>query len=318
MNIAQELQRISGKESLVIAGGVGLNGLANHKIEKTGTFKNVWVQPAAGDDGGALGAALYISKNYFQTSTPYYPTPFTPFLGPSYSDQEIGLFLESEKYDLLPLDQNSLLEKVATLLSQGLVGGWFQGHMEFGPRALGSRSILADARNANMKDILNKKIKLRESFRPFAPAILSEKINEYFDIIPTQDFSYMTKVVSVHKEKREIIPAATHEDGTARVQSVSKQLNPLFHKLISKFDSITGVPLIINTSLNLKGEPIACSPRDAYKTFKNSEMDFLALGSYLILKKPLQTKKTSIASKTQSLEHKVKTFYFETPLTCTP
>ena len=200
------------------------------------------------------------------------------YLGPRYSNEEIKSYLDSVNITYKELDQNQLLQKTAKLISEGSVVGWFQGRMEWGPRALGNRSILADPRNASMKDILNEKIKHRESFRPFAPSILEEYVSEYFDLnIPCPYMLLVTKV-----KKPETIPAVTHVDGTGRLQTVSKDANPLYYNLIQEFYNMTNVPVLINTSMNVRGEPIVNTPQQAYAMLLKTDMDYLVLGSFVI------------------------------------
>lgn len=284
LNLAREAKRSSGCENLVVAGGVGLNSVANWKIEAEGIFRNVWIQPAAGDDGGALGAALLVSQQCFDDPRP--AEMVDTYLGPGFSQEDIDDFLNSgqilhERYEPEPL-----VEAVADLIAAGKVVGWFQGRMEFGPRALGSRSILADATNPAMKDLINSKIKYREYFRPFAPAIMLEHVHEYFEVAPGTQMPFMLKVPPVRRDKRDVIPAVTHEDGTGRVQTVTHEGNPLYYNLIKAVAKRTGVPVIVNTSFNVRGEPIVCSPKDAWSCFVRTGIDALVLGQCVLTAKP--------------------------------
>jgi carbamoyltransferase len=284
LNLAREARRSSGCENLVIAGGVGLNSVANWKIEKEGIFKNVWIQPAAGDDGGALGAALLASQKLL--GDPRCEEMTDAYLGPEYTDGEIRSFLKIKGIAHRTLDEDKLIEEVADLIAQGQVVGWFRGRMEFGPRALGARSILADATNPQMKAIVNQKIKYREYFRPFAPAVPLDQVHEYFDVEPGTSLPFMLKVPAVRPDKRALIPAVTHEDGTGRVQTVTEQGNPQYFRLLKAVERRTGVPVILNTSFNVRGEPIVCSIEDACNCFFNTGIDALVLGNCLIQKQP--------------------------------
>ncbi|OGW69844.1 MAG: hypothetical protein A2036_01380 [Omnitrophica bacterium GWA2_50_21] len=282
LGLARQARKESGSENLVIAGGVGLNSVANWKIEKEGIFKNVWIQPAAGDDGGALGAALLVSQ------MAYHDMPTSEmkhaYLGPSFSDDEILQFLTTEKISHTQMDEAALIGRVADLIASNKVVGWFRGAMEFGPRSLGGRSILANPANPQMKAIVNEKIKFREYFRPFAPSILAEYVGEFFDVQQNADMPFMLKVPKVRAEKRHLIAAVTHEDGTGRVQTVSKQTNPVYYRLLQAVMARTGTPVVLNTSFNVRGEPIVCTPQDAYHCFVKTGIDVLVLGNYLIEK----------------------------------
>ena len=284
LNLAREAKRVTGLDNLVIAGGVGLNGVANWKIEKKGIFKHVWIQPAPGDDGAAMGAALIASQELFRDSR---SEPMThAYLGPSFSNDEIAAFLKREGIPAAQIDDNELLRRTTELLLEGKVIGWFQGRMEFGPRALGSRFILADARNAKMKDVVNSKIKYRENFRPFAPVVPLENVSEFFEVEPGTELPFMLKVLPVHEAMKKVIPAVTHEDGSARVQTVTPQSNRLLHALLRSFGDRTRVPVLINTSFNVRGEPIVCTPDDAYQCFLNTGIDALVIGNFIIDEKP--------------------------------
>jgi carbamoyltransferase len=284
LNLAREARRLSGSDNLVIAGGVGLNSVANWKIESQGIFKNVWIQPAAGDDGGALGAALLASQLLFET--PRCAEMTDAYLGPEFSERAILDVLKGAALPYERLDDDALVERAASLIADGKVIGWFRGRMEFGPRALGSRSILADATNPGMKAIINKKIKYREYFRPFAPAVPLEDAHRYFDVPAGTPLPFMLKVPKVRPEAVPQIPAVTHEDGSGRVQTVTPDGNPLYYKLLKAVERRTGVPIIVNTSFNVRGEPIVCSPEDAIDCFFKTGIDALVLGNCLLTEKP--------------------------------
>ena len=270
-------------KNLCIGGGVALNGVANYKVLKNGPFDNVHIPPSPGDGGSAVGCAQYLyfvhnNKKRIIENNHSKLIQENVYVGPSYSNEKIIKFLDSNNIKYEKFEKQSLLKKTAQLISTGNIVGWYQGKMEWGPRALGNRSILADPRNASMKDILNEKIKHRESFRPFAPSVLEEYASEYFDIdIPSP---YMLMVAKV--KKPEIIPAVTHVDGTGRLQTVSNYANPLYYDLINEFFKITGVPVIINTSMNVMGEPIVNTPEQAYQMIVKTDMDCLVLGNNLI------------------------------------
>jgi carbamoyltransferase len=273
---------------LCLAGGVGLNCVANSRILRESGFKRLFVQPAAGDSGGALGTAFYIWNSVLKK-----PRTFVmkhALFGPSFTATDIVDVLACNQRDdsvhLEIEDEDELLTRTVDLLVSGKVVGWFQGRMEFGPRALGARSLLADPRNPNMKDIINAKVKFREAFRPFAPAVLKEHAHEYFEMPKGMDAPYMLLVPNVRPEMRSVIPAVTHQDGTARVQTVTEDTNPLFYRLIKKFGERTGVPVLINTSFNVRGEPIVCTPQDAYNTFVHTGIDALVIGRFLVTAKP--------------------------------
>ena len=280
LKMASYLHRETGMENLCLAGGVALNCVANGRILREGPFKDLFIQPAAGDAGGALGVAAYIYHSLLGNPR---TTPMEDaYLGPEYSEEEILETLKRYGAPYRRLERDQLVREVAALIEGQTVIGWFQGRMEFGPRALGSRSILADARNPENKDVVNLKIKFRESFRPFAPSILEDKIGEYFEI--DRPSPYMLLVAPVREGKR-VIPSVTHVDHSARIQSISRKQNPLYYDLIREFDRRTGVPVIINTSFNVRGEPIVCSPDDAYRCFMRTQMDYLVAGPYLLDKR---------------------------------
>ncbi|MBP7653725.1 hypothetical protein KA977_09900 [Candidatus Dependentiae bacterium] len=276
----------TGKKNLCISGGVGLNSVANFKILKQAGFENVYIQPAAGDAGGALGAALFAYHSLLNK-----PRKFIMehcYWGEKYSDNDIETFLKSKNIKFQKIsDDEQLFDKVTDLLIKGNVIGWFQNEFEWGPRALGNRSILGDPRREDMKDIINIKIKFREPFRPFAPSVLDDRAEEFFDFDGVEKQyppRFMLMVCPVKKEKHSVLPAITHVDGSGRLQTVIKKHNPRYYRLIERFGEKTGVPVIINTSFNLKGEPIVNTPANAYSTFSNSGMDVLVLQNYLILK----------------------------------
>jgi len=310
LKMARHAKKITGSNYLCLAGGVALNCVANGKILRENIFDDIWIQPASGDAGGALGAALAVWYDYLDNQRAVdgkKDFQKGSYLGPEYNDQFISDFLKQYKIPYLKLSESELIKKSAELIKQGKIIGWFQGRMEFGPRALGSRSILGDARSPEMQKKMNLKIKFRESFRPFAPTVLSEEVSNYFEI--DRPSPYMLLVADVKKEiRREMteeekklfgiaklnivrsrIPAVTHIDYSARIQTVDRETNQKYWKLIKTFQEMTGCPVIINTSFNVRGEPIVCTPLDAYKCFMRTEMDFLAVGNYLLDKKD-QTK----------------------------
>jgi len=271
-------------KNLCIGGGVALNGVANYKVLSESPFENVHIPPSPGDAGSAVGAAQYLyyvyHKNHKNTSDNTQLIQENVYVGPSYSNEEIKSFLDSKNISYELFDDVTLLQKTSQLIADGNVVGWYQGKMEWGPRALGNRSILADPRRTDMKNILNAKIKHRESFRPFAPSIMEEFTSEYFDIqIPSP---YMLMVAPVKKPKE--IPAVTHVDGTGRLQTVSKKSNELYYNLINEFYKITGVPVIINTSMNVMGEPIVNTPEQAYSMIIKTDMDCIVMGNHLVRK----------------------------------
>ena len=272
-------------KNLCLAGGCAFNSVANGKIFDRTSFQNVYIQPAAGDAGTALGSALYLSHHRLNQ-----PRNFVmdhAYWGPEYSDNEILGELNRRQMTAQKIeDEAALCQKTATAIAEGKVVGWFQGRMEWGPRALGNRSILADPRRAQMRDILNERIKMRETFRPFAPSVLEEKADEWFQM-KTRTSPFMNFVFPVRPEKKGEIPAVTHVDGTARVHTVSKKTNGLFWNLIHEFDRQTGVPLLLNTSFN-ENEPIVCTPTDALNCFFKTKMDLLVMGSYWIERKRSQ------------------------------
>ncbi len=276
---ANHLYRETRMKNLCLAGGVALNCVANGKILRETPFEHLFIQPAAGDAGGAIGAAFYLYNTILRN-----PRSFVmedAYYGPEYGREEIKQFLDKHAIPYTELTREVLVKRVAELIDQQHVVGWFQGRMEFGPRALGSRSILADPRNPKMKDILNLKIKLREGFRPFAPTVLEERVADYFEFNGASPF--MLLVAQVREDKR-VIPSVTHVDGSARLQTISRTSNPLYYDLISEFEKRTGVPVIINTSFNVRGEPIVCTALDAYRCFVRTKMDELVMGPFLLSK----------------------------------
>jgi carbamoyltransferase len=286
VNMAKHLHKTTGMKNLCMAGGVALNCVANTRILHESGFEQLYVQPAAGDGGGALGAALWAYNTLLGK-----PRNFQmqhAFWGRANSDAEIGDFLRQNnikhtRYD----DEDKMIDAVVNHLTNASVIGWAQGRFEWGPRALGSRSILADPRNPNMKDIVNTKIKFREPYRPFAPSVLAESAEKYFDLPNAAKHSparYMQYVVPVKPEAQSILPAITHVDGTGRMQTVFKDQSPRYYKMIERFGQATGVPVLMNTSFNLKGEPIVNTPENAFNTFSKSEMDALVLENFIIEK----------------------------------
>jgi len=305
LKIARHIKKETGERNLVLAGGVALNCVANGKLLRSGIFDDVWIQPAAGDAGGALGAALLVWHEYLEKprEAKKGDSMSGAYLGPEFSDEEILKFLKVKSLQFVKLKKEEVAEKAADLIAQEKVVGWFEGRMEFGPRALGARSIVGDARSPKMQSVMNLKIKFRESFRPFAPSVIAEKAGDYFEL--DRPSPYMLLVADVVRSRRREmsagqkklfgidklnvvrsdIPAVTHIDYSARIQTVHKETNPLYHELISVFDRKHGCPVIVNTSFNVRGEPIVCTPEDAYRCFMRTEMDYLIMGSYLLDKK---------------------------------
>ena len=306
LKMAKEAKKITGCDNICLAGGVALNCVANGKLRKENIFKNIFIQPAAGDAGGAPGAALAAYHIYFEKQRHVESGKDGmqgTYLGPDYDNRDVERMAKKSKaiYDY-ESSFELLCDKVAALLNEGKIIGWMQGRMEFGPRALGGRSILGDARNPEMQKKLNLKIKYRESFRPFAPSVLAEDCAAYFD--EAGPLPYMLMVANIHEKRkkslpenyqqmeireklyqlRSDIPAVTHIDFSARVQTVHQETNPKYHQLISAFKKLTGYSLLVNTSFNVRGEPIVCSPEDAYRCFMRTEMDYLVVGNYLFEK----------------------------------
>jgi len=275
LKMVNDLYEKTNEENLCLAGGVALNCVANGRILREARFNSIYIQPAAGDAGGALGAALYVYNSILKEKRVY--SMEHPYLGPEFTDSEIEDVLSSYEIPYEKHNEEELADKIADQIDKQKVVGWFQGRMEYGPRALGNRSIVADARNKENWQRVNLKIKFRESFRPFAPTVIEEDLNKYFDLdVPTP---FMLLVAQVKKND---IPAVTHVDNSARIQSVSKSQNPKYHKLISKFKEKTGTSVIINTSFNVRGEPIVCTPLDALKCFMRTDMDILVMGGFIV------------------------------------
>jgi carbamoyltransferase len=303
LKMVKHTREKTGLDNLCLAGGVALNCVANGRILRERIFKNIWIQPAATDAGGALGAALLVwyghLKNH-RTADGKNDKMKASLLGPEFSDKEIEGYLQDNNIIYKKLNNAEIAGCAARIIADEKVLGWFQGRMEYGPRALGSRSILGDARSEKMQSIINLKIKFRESFRPFAPTVLAEKATEYFDMDCESPYMLLTVPVkqSRHlpvpeaqkglsgidklKIKRSDIPAVTHIDYSARAQTVKEKDNPLYYKMIKEFFKLTGCPVIINTSFNVRGEPIVCTPEDAYRCFMRTNMDYLLMGSYLL------------------------------------
>jgi len=306
LRASRHIHKITGEKYLCVAGGVALNCVGNGRILREGPFEDIWIQPAAGDAGGALGAALltwyqYLDKERVVNGNQDFQKG--SFLGPSYTSDEIKEFLKKRNINYQELAYDEIPNIVADLIAQEKVVGWFQGRMEFGPRALGSRSIIGDARSPKMQSVMNLKIKFRESFRPFAPSVLNEYVSDYFEI--DYPSPYMLLVAYVRPEKRRKmtkaeqrlwgidklnivrseVPAITHVDYSARLQTVHEKTNPIYHKMIKAFHELTRCPLIVNTSFNVRGEPIVCSPLDAYTCFMRTEMDYLVMGNHILDKR---------------------------------
>ncbi len=314
LRMARHANRLTGSKNLVLAGGVALNCVGNGRILREGPFENVWIQPAAGDAGGALGTALFIWNQLLDRpricQSPGSQRESQPdkqhgsFLGPEYSDNDISSVLTQQESVFQSFTCNEqLCDTVAKLIASEKVVGWFQGRMEFGPRALGARSILADARSPRMQSVMNLKIKFRESFRPFAPIVLQEYVDQYFEMRPQEDSPYMLLVAPFRAERRlateetnsmfgieklnvprSDIPAVTHVDYSARVQTIDRVRNPLVHQLLTRFHQLTGCAVMINTSFNVRSEPIVCTPLDAYRCFMMTDMDALVVGKHLLVK----------------------------------
>ena len=321
LRMAREVHRQTKLNHLVLAGGVALNCVANGLLLRDGPFEDIWIQPAAGDAGGALGAAIFVW--YQLMNKPRQPngqdSQHGSLLGPRFSNESIAHFLDERDLAYERVDDEArLLESVAQLMAEGKIIGWFQGRMEFGPRALGSRSIIGDARNAAMQATMNLKIKFRESFRPFAPCILQERVHEYFDMRPGQESPYMLLVADVLEKHRlrlsdtdrktmeedqdlrhrvnvcrSAIPAVTHVDYSARVQTVDEKRHGRYYRLMKAFENLTGCPVIVNTSFNVRGEPIVCTPSDAYRCFMATDMDVLVLEDFVLRKDKMSRSATA-------------------------
>lgn len=316
LKIAKSAHSLTGKKSLTLAGGVALNCVANGRVLREGPFENIWIQPAAGDAGGALGAALFTWHQLLENPR---PSPASDsqegsLLGPQYSGDEIAQVLAGQAIPYEKIgDESRLLDEVAEMLAEGKVVGWFYGRMEFGPRALGARSILADPRKPEIQSQVNLKIKFRESFRPFAPCVLNESASDYFDFPPDAESPYMLLVAAVSQKHRaaisqpdqetmnhdpnlirrvnivrSTIPSVTHVDFSARLQTIDRERHGRFYRLLKTFEGKTGCPVLVNTSFNVRGEPIVCSPEDALRCFLATEMDTLVLGDFLLQKQQMR------------------------------
>ena len=311
LRMVRHIHNQTGRKKLCLAGGVALNCVSNGRILREGPFEDIWIQPAAGDAGGALGAALFAWHQYLEnerTADGKKTIQGGSFLGPQFDNETIREYLKTNNIPYTEISDDRIPERIADLIEDKKVIGWFQGRMEFGPRALGARSIIGDARSPQMQETMNLKIKFRESFRPFAPSVIEERASDYFEI--DHPSPYMLLVADVKKEiRREMtdqqqdlfgldklkivrssVPAITHVNYSARLQTVNQQDNPLYHRMIKKFDEKYGCPVIINTSFNVRGEPIVCKPEDAYLCFMRTNMDYLIMGNFLIEKteqKPL-------------------------------
>jgi carbamoyltransferase len=304
LKLATTVQRETGEDYLCLAGGVALNCVANGRLLREGPFKDIWIQPAAGDAGGALGAALAVWHQYLEKPRDFGNGDMMSgsYLGPRASDRDIEAYLDSIGAAFEKLEDAALMPRLAEILEAENVVGWYQGRMEFGPRALGGRSIVGDPRSKEMQSVMNLKIKYRESFRPFAPSILAEEVSDWFEL--NGPSPYMLLVAPVREEirfemteeqqrlfgieklnvPRSILPAITHVDYTARIQTVHRETNPRYHALLKAFRHKTGCPVLVNTSFNVRGEPIVCTPEDAYRCFMRTEMDYLVLENYLLAK----------------------------------
>lgn len=303
LRMARTAHKETGSKNLCLAGGVALNCVGNGRILREGPFENIWIQPAAGDAGGALGVATLIWHRYCgqpRTVTSGRDAMKGALLGPEFSDAEIKTYLDGVGASYERVDRPALFTDVAEMLDSEKVVGWFNGRLEFGPRALGSRSILGDPRSTKMQEQMNLKIKFRESFRPFAPSVLRERVSDYFEL--DCDSPYMLLVAPVKKERqiqmtedqaqlfgieklnipRSDIPAITHVDYSARVQTVSQDVAPDYYGVIKAFEATSGCPVVVNTSFNVRGEPIVCTPEDAYRCFMRTDMDYLVLGTFVL------------------------------------
>jgi len=310
LKMAKHVRKETGMKYLCLAGGVALNCVANGKLLRSGLFDDIWIQPAAGDAGGAIGCALFTWYQHLENQRKANDkSDFMQgaYLGPEFKNGTIESFLKKNDYSYQALTDEELPEKIANLIADEKVIGWFQGRMEFGPRALGSRTIIGDARSSEMQKTMNLKIKYRESFRPFAPSVRAENISDYFEI--DRESPYMLLVANVQKDKqvamteeqnsyfgleklnvvRSETPAITHVDYSARIQSVNGKTNSRYHEMLTKFNNKYGCPVIVNTSFNVRGEPIVCTPKDAYLCFMRTEMDYLIMGNYLLEKKDQKT-----------------------------
>ena len=306
LRMARHIRKSTDEKYLCLAGGVALNCVANGRLLQEGLFDNIWIQPAAGDAGGAVGAAMLAWYQYLDNpreADNQQDLMHGAYLGPEFSSSDIRIFLEENQIPFSEYPEDELLEKTSDILAHEKVVGWFQGRMEFGPRALGNRSIIGDARSPEMQATMNLKIKFRESFRPFAPSVLIEQAGDYFEQAASSPYMLLTtQIRKLHLKKatstetvyagleklkrvRSDIPAITHVDNSARLQTVDQNTNPRYHALLTRFAEKTGCPVIINTSFNVRGEPIVCTPEDAYRCFMRTNMDFLVLGDFMLDKK---------------------------------
>lgn len=306
LRMGKHIHKETGQKKLCLAGGVALNCVANGRLLKEGPFEDIWIQPASGDAGGALGAALFVWYQYLgnqRIADELHDAQMGSYLGPEYSNDQILDFLIEHSIPYSKVPEDEIPDRVSELINEEKVIGWFQGRMEFGPRALGARTIIGDARSPNMQEVMNLKIKFRESFRPFAPSVLGEKLGDYFEL--DRPSPYMLLVANVRSDrqrqmsdeekklfgidklhiKRSDIPAVTHIDYSARIQTVHKETNPLYYNTIKRFYEKYGCAVIVNTSFNVRGEPIVCTPEDAYRCFMRTNMDYLILGNFLLDKK---------------------------------
>jgi carbamoyltransferase len=294
LRMVKNLHAQTGMKRICMAGGVALNCVANGRVIRETPFKEIFVQPAAGDAGGAVGVAAYIYHSLLGNKRG--PGMRHAFLGPAYSNEDIKRYLIENDIIYSEQDRAELVKFAAKLIADQKVIGWFQGRIEFGPRALGARSILADPRNPNAKNIVNAKIKFREEFRPFAPTVLSEKCGEYFELdLPSP---FMLLVAQVRKDKR-FMPSITHVDGSARIQTISREESPLYYDLVNEFYKITGCPVVLNTSFNLRGEPLVLSPHDAFLCFMRSGLDYLVMGNFILDKAKMAPFKESLDWRSQ-------------------
>ena len=321
LSMAREVQRQTQLKNLVLAGGVALNCVANGRLLREGPFENIWIQPAAGDAGGALGAAAFVWYHLMDKprESDGHDRQKGSLLGPRYSNEQIAGFLAGSEIPHQRFEhEGDLLREVAQIMAAGKIVGWFQGRMEFGPRALGSRSIIGDARNTAMQAAMNVKIKFRESFRPFAPCVLQERVSDYFAMRPDQESPYMLLVAPVLEKHRvalseadlqkmtaapdlrqrvnvvrSTVPAITHVDYSARVQTVDERRHGRYYRLIKAFEGLTGCPVIVNTSFNVRGEPIVCTPQEAYRCFLATDMDALVLEDFVLRKEQMNQAATA-------------------------
>lgn len=310
IKIAKHARELTGMSNLVLAGGIALNCVANGRLLREKIFENIWIQPAAGDAGGAMGAALYAAYNFFDCDrrVEKRDSQKGSYLGPKYSNEYIKNFLEANNYKYYYMADDQLFKRIGKYLLENKVIGVFNGRMEFGPRALGGRSIIANPMSEEMQSKLNLKIKYRESFRPFAPSVLEERAKDYFEIDTRSPYMLLVapvksdirekvnidstighalkdiNMLDIIKQKRSSIPAVTHVDYSARIQTVSKERNAFFYQIIKEFEKLSGCGLVVNTSFNVRGEPIVCTPQDAYLCFMRTEMDVLVLENCLLLK----------------------------------